>query len=66
MAGCSAVLSLFLHGLRAHQCREGCGQVSAEQRLLRGDIQQQGQRLGGEAGLQDLEVGGVGADLTAE
>lgn len=54
MAGRIAVLSLLLHGLRPHQCREGCGQVPAEQRLLRRNIQQQGQRLGGEARFKDL------------
>lgn len=49
VTGRGAVLSLLLHGLGPHQCGEGRGQVPAEQRLLRRDIQQQGQRLGGEA-----------------
>lgn len=33
-----AVFSLLLHGLRPHQCREGSGEVAAEQRLLWRDI----------------------------
>lgn len=49
VTGGSAVLSLLLHGLRPHQCGEGRGQVPAQQRLLRRDVQQQCQRLGGEA-----------------
>lgn len=45
VTGGRAVLPLLLHGLQPHQCREGSGQVAAQQSLLRRDVEQQGQRL---------------------
>lgn len=54
MACSIAILSLFLRSLRTHQCREGRGQMAAQQCLLWRDIQQQGQSLCTEARLQDL------------
>ena len=49
------VLALLLRGLGAHQGGEGAGQVATQQGLLGGDVQQQGQGLRAEPGLQDLE-----------